>query len=111
MANDLSPALPCVQAHPTVYSHLHTAHINFLHLNSPSIKCENGTALLLRRLCETDEPESYKNTDTVFNGAALVAKIDLMLLPGGSGEERSASKSALMRYKKGKGLVLMFVLS
>lgn len=50
MANNLSPALPGIQAHPTVYGHLHTAHINFLNLNSPSIKCKNSTVLLLRRL-------------------------------------------------------------
>lgn len=49
MATHLIPALPGMQAHPTIYRHLHTTHINFLHLSSPSKKCENSVVLLLRR--------------------------------------------------------------
>jgi len=61
--------------------------------------------------CKINGFDSHKNPDTMFNTAAIVAKMDLRLLAGGSGEESTASQSVLTHYGKGKGLVLMFVLS
>lgn len=46
--------------------------------------------------CEINDFESYEHPGTVFNRAALVVKIDLRLLPGGSREESTASQSVLM---------------
>lgn len=54
-------------------------------------------SLTSQETCKINALESYKHLDTTLNRTTLVTKIDLRLLPGGSGEESTAFQSVLIR--------------
>lgn len=89
------PALPGMKTHPAIYSYQHITCTDFLHLSSTPIKCEKDMVLLLRRLVKSMALNPVFSL-ILFRRAMLVTKMDLRLLPGGSGEESTAFPSVLM---------------